>query len=95
MLNLNAEFFESLVGHTLTIDGSRGAEAWRIESVTRREAHRARADAPFNVYLTAPGNNDRKQGMRSARLANGEQIDFFAVPVASSKDGVSYEVIFN
>jgi hypothetical protein len=54
-----------------------------------------RADQPFNVYLSAPANNNRLQGMRRGVLPDGEAIEFFAVPVGASQDAVSFEVVFN
>ena len=95
MVTLNAELFESLLGKRLSVDAGGSVEMWSVDSVTRRAAHGARADQPFNVYLTAPASNDRQQGMRRGVLPDGEAIDFFAVPIAASHDSVSYEVVFN
>lgn len=95
MVTLNAELFESLLGKRLSVDANGGVEMWAVDSVTRRVHHAARDDQPFTVYLTAPADNNRQQGMRRGVLPNGEAIDFFAVPVGATAAGVSYEVIFN
>ncbi len=95
MTTLNAELFESLLGKRLSVDVDGGVEMWSVDGVTRRERHAVRDDQPFNVYLSAPAGNDRRQGLRRAVLPDGEAIDFFAVPIAATRDGVSYEVIFN
>jgi len=95
MVTLNAELFESLLGKRLSVDAGGGVEMWSVDSVTRREQHAARADQPFNVYLTAPASNNRLQGMRRGVLPDGEAIDFFAVPIGATREGVSYEIVFN
>lgn len=95
MIKPNAAFFESLVALDITVAAAHGSELWRVDSVRRGQTHELRGDQPFNVYLTAPASNDRKQGIRAARTAEGEAFEFFAVPVAASNDGVSYEVVFN
>ncbi len=95
MVTLTADLFESLLGKRLSVDAPGGVEMWTIDSVTRRAQHAARADQPFNVYLTAPATNDRLQGMRRGVLPDGEAIDFFAVPIGATADGVNYEIVFN
>ncbi len=92
---LTADLFESLLGKLISVNTAAGIEMWRIDSVKRREQHGLRADPPFNVYLAAPSGNDRKQGLRTAALPDGVTADFFAVPIAVSKDQVTYEVVFN
>ena len=95
MINPTADLFESLIGQDIKVAAAHGAELWRVVSVRRSQAHALRSDQPFNVYLTAPASNDRKQGIRSAQTRDGEALEFFAVPLAATADGVSYEVIFN
>lgn len=95
MINATADLFESLIGQDIEIAAATGAEHWRVVSVKRGQAHALRGDQPFNVYLTAPASNDRKQGMRSAQTPDGEAFEFFAVPLAASTDGVTYELVFN
>ncbi len=95
MINATADLFESLVGQDITVSIVNGTESWRVVSVKRREQHSLRADQPFNAYLAAPLSNDRRQGIRSSTLPNGETIEFFGVPISVSKDAVTYELIFN
>jgi hypothetical protein len=95
MIKPTAEFFESLIARDITVAATTGAELWRVESVKRGQTHALRDDQPFNVYLTAPAGNDRKQGIRSAQTPDGETCEFFAVPLAAGNEGVSYEVVFN
>lgn len=90
-----AELFESLVGQDIAVATAAGAEPWRVLSVKRRQQHDLRSDQPFNVYLSAPARNDRRQGMRSGVLPGGETLEFFAVPIAATQDDVSYELVFN
>lgn len=91
----SAENLEALVGQALTILKTGGDEAWRVVKVERRHEHALRVQ-PFNCYLAAPANADnRVQGMRRARLANGEVFEFFAVPIAATANEISFEVIFN
>lgn len=95
MINPTAELFESLIGQDIKVAAAHGPELWRVVSVKRGEAHALRSDQPFNVYLTAPPSNDRKQGIRSAHAPEGEALEFFGVPLSASNDGVSYELVFN
>lgn len=95
MAELSAELFESLLGKRISIDAAGVVEMWSIDAVKRRESHALRSDQPFNLYLSAPVNNNRMQGMRRGVLPDGDPIEFFAVPIGASKDAVSYEVIFN
>lgn len=95
MINATAELFESLIGQDIAIATPGGSEPWRVERVKRREQHSLRSDQPFNVYLTAPTSNGHAQGIRQSTLPNGETLEFFAVPIAATKDGVSYELVFN
>ena len=95
MLNATAELFESLVGQDITVTTASGTEPWRVTSVKRRDAHSLRSDQPFNLYLSAPASDARKQGMRTSELPSGEVFEFFAVPVSATVDSVAYEVIFN
>jgi len=95
MINATAELFESLIGQDIAITTANGIEPWRVVSVKRREQHSLRSDQPFNVYLTAPVGNGVGQGMRQCTLTTGEAFEFFAVPIAATKDGVSYELVFN
>lgn len=93
---LTAQRFEAEVGQMLYVSTDAGEEQWRIERVERREAHALRADQPFNLYLSAPATRaNRAQGMRRARLADGEPFEFFAVPIAATASAISFEVIFN
>ena len=95
MTNATAELFESLVGQDIAVRTASGVEPWRVTSVKRRDAHSLRSDQPFNLYLSAPGSDARKQGMRTSVLPGGEDFEFFAVPVSATADSVAYEVIFN
>ncbi len=95
MINATAELFESLIGQDLAITTASGSESWRVESVKRREQHGLRSDQPFNVYLSAPASDRREQGIRQCVLPGGDALEFFAVPIAASKDSVSYELVFN
>lgn len=95
MTQPTADLFESLVDQSIVVTTANGSESWRVTSVTRREAHALRGDQPFNVYLSAPVSNDRRQGMRVSTLPNGEAFEFFGVPVSVSPDGVAYELVFN
>ena len=95
MTTLTAELFESLIGQDLKVAAATGAELWRVVSVKRGQAHALRSDQPFNVYLAAPASNDRKQGIRSAHMPDGEALEFFAVALAATREGVSYELVFN
>ena len=95
MLNATAELFESLVGQDISVTTASGTEPWRVTSVKRRDAHSLRSDQPFNLYLSAPASDARKQGMRTSVLPGGEKFEFFAVPVSATVDSVAYEVIFN
>lgn len=95
MINATAELFESLLGQDITVNTAGGSERWRVTSVKRREAHTLRSDQPFSLYLSAPADNDRKQGMRACVLPGGEAMDFFAVPISATADSIAYEVIFN
>ena len=95
MLIATAELFESLVGQDITVTTASGTEPWRVTSVKRRDAHSLRRDQPFNLYLSAPASDARKQGMRTSVLPGGEEFEFFAVPVSATADSVAYEVIFN
>ena len=95
MINPTADLFESLIGQDISVATVSGPEAWRVVSVKRGQAHALRGDQPFNVYLTAPASNDRKQGIRSAQTPDGEALEFFAVPLSAGYDGVSYELVFN
>ncbi|MBL8311366.1 MAG: hypothetical protein JNL19_13155 [Burkholderiales bacterium] len=95
MTTLNAELFESLIGKQISVHADGGIESWQVDGVTRREAHAARPEQPFNVYLTAPASNNRRQGMRQGVTPDGASIDFFAVPIGATGNGVNYEVIFN
>ncbi len=94
--SLTAERFEALVNQSLTVIAPGGVEAWRVVDVKRKPAHSLRADQPFNVYLSAPPSaNNRAQGMRRAKFADGETFEFFAVPIAATATEISFEVIFN
>ena len=95
MINPTADLFESLIGQDIKVATANGAELWRVASVKRGQAHALRSDQPFNVYLTAPADNDRRQGMRTSLLPGGETLEFFAVPLSAGNDGVSYELVFN
>ena len=95
MLIGTAELFESLVGQDITVITASGTEPWRVTSVKRRDAHSLRSDQPFNLYLSAPASDARKQGMRTSVLPGGGEFEFFAVPVSATADSVAYEVIFN
>lgn len=95
MINATAELFESLIGQDIAITTSNGNEPWRVVSVKRREQHGLRNDQPFNVYLAAPASNVREQGIRQCVLPDGETLELFAVPIAATKDSVSYELVFN
>ena len=95
MLIATAELFESLVGQDITVTTASGTEPWRVTSVKRRDAHSLRSDQPFNLYLSAPASEARKQGMRTSVLPGGEAFECFAVPVSATIDSVAYEVIFN
>ena len=90
-----ADLFESLVDQSIIVSTAHGTESWRVTNVQRHAAHALRSDEPFTVTLLAPAGNDRQQGMRAGVLPGGEAIDFFAVPVAATKDSVSYELVFN
>ena len=90
-----ADLFESLVGQDITVTTASGVEPWRVTGVKRRDAHALRSDQPFNIYLSAPASDARKQGMRTSVLPGGEPFEFFAVPVDTTADSVDYEVIFN
>ena len=76
MLNATAELFESLVGQDLTVTTASGTEPWRLTSVKRRDAQSLRSDQPFNLYLSAPASDARKQGMRTSVLPGGEEFEF-------------------
>jgi hypothetical protein len=91
----DAAFFESLVGADLHVAGATMVERWRVDKVVRHAAHSARDGQPFNVYLSAPPANDRSQGMKNGRTAEGVEVSFFAVPISATTDKVAYEVIFN
>ncbi len=95
MTSPTADLFESLIGQDLKIAVANGSELWRVTSVKRGQTHALRSDQPFNVYLTAPADNDRRQGVRTSLLPGGETLEFFAVPLAATSDGVSYELVFN
>jgi hypothetical protein len=95
MIHATAELFESLIGHDIAVTTAGGSEPWRVASVKRREQHGLRSDQPFNVYLTAPAGDGLGQGTRQCTLPTGEVLEFFAVPIAATKDGVSYELVFN
>ena len=95
MINPTADLFESLIGQDISVTTVSGTEAWRVVSVKRGQTHSLRSDQPFNLYLTAPVSNDRRQGMRTSLLPGGETFEFFAVPLAATSDGVSYELVFN
>ena len=95
MINPTADLFESLIGQDIKVAAAHGAELWRVVSVRRSQAHALRSDQPFNVYLTAPASNDRKQGIRSAHTPDGEAFEFFGVPLSAGTNGVSYELVFN
>jgi hypothetical protein len=91
-----AESFEPLIDDTLTVIKDTGYEQWRVVKVERRREHALRADQPFNVYLAAPVNQaNRSQGIRRARFENGDEFEFFAVPIAANANEISFEVIFN
>lgn len=95
MTALTVELFESLQGQALTVETAGGDELWVVDAVNRRQPHSQRTDQPFNVYLSAPVGNNRQQGMRRATLPGGAVVEFFAVPIAATRDGVSYELVFN
>lgn len=95
MIIPTADLFEALVGQDINVSIASGTESWRVVSVKRREQHSLRTDQPFNVYLSAPASNDRRQGTRSSTLPNGESLEFFGVPVSATKDAISYELVFN
>lgn len=96
MIIATAELFESLTGQEITVTTATGTEPWLVQSVTRRDPHAFRVDQPFNVYLRAPAARSApQQGSCSSVLPGGEVLEFFAVPIAASKEAVSYEVIFN
>lgn len=95
MIHPTADLFESLVDQSIVVSIANGTESWRVTGVTRRQPHALRSDQPFNVYLLAPISNDRRQGMRSSALPDGEAFEFFGVPVSASADGVAYELVFN
>ena len=95
MTHTTVDLFESLIGQDLTVAAANGAEPWRVVSVKRGQAHALRSDQPFNVYLTAPASCDRKQGIRSAHMPDGEALEFFAVPISATNEALTFEVIFN
>lgn len=95
MIQANATFFESLLGQTLQVTTATGVEPWLVVGVTRRAAHVLRSDQPFDVALLAPASNDRQQGTRACVMPNGETFEFFAVPIAATATGVSFELVFN
>ena len=96
MIDATADLFDSLLGQDIAVATASGSsEPWRVVSVKRREQHGLRSDQPFNAYLLAPAGNNRQQGIRSGVLPDGGMMTFFAVPVAVTKEGVSYELVFN
>ncbi len=95
MTQPTADLFESLVDQSIVVTTATGLESWRVTHVQRHAAHALRNDQPFTVTLLAPAENDRQQGMRACTLPGGQAIDLFAVPIAATKDSVSYELVFN
>jgi len=95
MINLNAAFFEALIGQPVSIRVRDEAEAWVVDSVTRRTGHSARTDQPFDVYFSAPPGRAPQQGLMRATTAGDEVVEFFAVPIAATADAVTYEAVFN
>jgi hypothetical protein len=95
-VTLTAELFESIVDKSLAVVKGNAIENWRVVRVERRAEHALRADQPFNVYLSAPATaQNRAQGVRRARFDNGDEFEFFAVPIAANANEISFEVIFN
>ena len=95
MTQPTADIFESFVDQHIAVTTACGSESWRVTRVERHAVHALRSDQPFTVTLLAPADNDRQQGMRACVLPGGEAMDFFAVPVAATKDSVTYELVFN
>ena len=95
MTRPTADLFESLIGQDLKVAAVNGAEPWLVVGVTRRAEHALRSDQPFDVALLAPASNDRQQGTRACVMPNGETFQFFAVPIAATATGVSFELVFN
>jgi hypothetical protein len=95
MTQPTADLFESFVNQSVAVATANGSESWQVTQVARLPAHALRSDQPFTVTLIAPAHNDRQQGMRACVLPNGEAIDLFAVPIAATKDAVTYELVFN
>lgn len=94
MTDVTAELFESNINQDLKVQTPDGSEPWRVVSVRRLPGHPFR-EHPFAAYLDAPAGSTPAQGDRSGVFAGGEEVSFFAVPIAANGKTVSYEVIFN
>lgn len=93
---LTVEMFSDKVGETFVVEDSSVAavELTLTEVVTMRNyANTARA--PFSLLFTSRGTSVLPQRMYAVRHATLGLHSIFLVPIASSKETVTYQAIFN
>jgi hypothetical protein len=93
---LTVEMFSDKVGETFVIEDSNvpAVELTLTEAVAMRNyANSARA--PFSLTFTSRGSSVLPQRMYALRHAVLGSHSIFLVPIAGSKEAVTYQAIFN